>query len=135
MSVPHTKLTLVRRLIDPKTQEDHRWLAVQRILEGESPASAAAFLEVTDRSVRAWQKWYRDEGEDGLKLPSHHCTEFKLTVPMERQVCDWLTKDAITFGFRTNFCTSPLSSDSYASGSSKPGLRGHYLPCLHHRLS
>jgi transposase len=101
-SVPN----LVRRVTDAKAKEDRRRLAVQRVLEGETHAAVAASLKVTDRSVRAWMKWYRDQGEDGLKLRPHPGPESKLTPLQEDQVCLWLASDATHFGFRTNLWTS-----------------------------
>jgi transposase len=98
--------SLVRRVTDPKAKEDRRRLAVQRVLEGESQAAVAASLKVTDRSVRSWMKWYREQGEDGLKLRPHPGPESKLTPMQETQVCEWLTKDATLFGFRTNLWSS-----------------------------
>ena len=99
--------SLVHRVTDPKAKEDRRRLAVQRVLEGEPQSAVAASLKVTERSVRAWMKWYRDQGEDGLKLRPHPGPESKLSEAQERQVCDWLAKDATAFGFRTNLWTSP----------------------------
>src|SRR6188768_3195068 len=101
-SVPN----LVRRVTDPKAKEDRRRLAVQRVLEGETQDAVAASLKVTSRSVRAWMKWYRDQGEDGLKLRPHPGPESKLTPMQETQVCEWLSKDATQFGFRTNLWSS-----------------------------
>lgn len=101
-SVPN----LVRRVTDAKAKEDRRRLAVQRVLEGETHAAVAASLKVTDRSVRAWMKWYRDQGEDGLKFRPHPGPESKLTPLQEDQVCLWLASDATDFGFRTNLWTS-----------------------------
>jgi transposase len=51
-------------------------------------------------------KWYRDQGEDGLKLRPHPGPESKLTPLQEAQVCGWLASDATDFGFRTNLWTS-----------------------------
>jgi hypothetical protein len=84
---------LVRRVTDAKAKEDRRRLAVQRVLEGETHATVAASLKVTDRSVRAWMKWYRDQGEDGLKLRPHPGPESKLTPLQEDQVCLWLVDE------------------------------------------
>ena len=97
---------LVRRVTDPKAQEARRRLAVQRVLEGESPKAVAASLKVSDRSLRSWRSWYRCQGEDGLRFRPHPGPESKLSTLQERHVCEWLTKDATHFGFRTNLWTS-----------------------------
>ena len=97
---------LVRRVTDPKAQEDRRRLAVQRVFEGETQAAVAASLKVSDRSVRYWLRWYRQQGEVGLAFRPHPGGESKLSESQERQVCDWLAKDATAFGFRTNLWTS-----------------------------
>lgn len=102
-SVPN----LVRRVTDPKAKEDRRRLAVQRVLEGETQLAVAQSLKVSDRSVRNWMSWYRTQGEDGLTLRPHPGGESKLSAGQASQVCDWLTKDATSFGFRTNLWTSP----------------------------
>lgn len=108
MSTTFTPLApkLVRRVTDPKAQEARRRLAVQRVLEGESRVAVAASLKVSDRSIRNWMSWYRQHGEDGLKFRPHPGPESKLSAWQERQVCEWLTKDATQFGFRTNLWTS-----------------------------
>jgi transposase len=105
-TAPVSPPRLVRRVTDPKAQEARRRLAVQRVLEGESPKAVAASLKVSDRSLRSWRSWYRREGEDGLKFRPHPGPESKLSAMQERQVCEWLTKDATAFGFRTNLWTS-----------------------------
>lgn len=106
-SSPSTPPRLVRRVTDPKAQEARRRLAVQRVLEGETRVAVAASLKVSDRSIRNWMSWYRRQGEDGLKFRPHPGPESKLSEAQERQVCDWLAKDATAFGFRTNLWTSP----------------------------
>lgn len=106
MVTPKACPSLVRRVTDPQAQEDRRRLAVQRVLEGESRADIAASLKVTERSVRSWMKWYRDQGEEGLKHRPHPGPESKLSAWQERQVCEWLAKDATAFGFRTNLWSS-----------------------------
>lgn len=98
---------LVRRVTGSQAKEDRRRLAVQRVLEGESQVDVAQSLKVSVRSVHNWMFWYRNQGEEGLKLRPHPGGESKLSQGQADQVRDWLTKDATTFGFRTNLWTSP----------------------------
>ena len=98
---------LVRRVTDAQAKEDRRRLAVQRVLEGETQIAVATSLKVTDRSVRNWMAWYRQQGEDGLKLRLHPGGESKLSDGQADQVRDWLTKDATKFGFHNNLWSSP----------------------------
>jgi transposase len=105
MVTPKSVPQLVRLVTDPQSKVDRRRLAMQRVLEGESPAVAAS-LKVTDRGLRGWMNWYREQGDGGLIIRSHPGSESKLSPSEERQVRKWLTKDATAFGFRTNFWTS-----------------------------
>ena len=98
---------LVRRVTEVKAKEDRRRLAVQRVLEGETQVAVAASLKVSDRSVRNWMSWYRNQGEDGLALRPHPGGESKMTDGQADQVRDWLTKDATKFGYHNNLWTSP----------------------------
>lgn len=55
------------RSLDRGVLEDHRRLAVRRVLAGESQRAVARFLGVHFNSVCAWMKAYRLHGEAGLE--------------------------------------------------------------------
>lgn len=109
MSTTHrsgTTPSLVRPITSLQAKEDRRRLAVQRVCEGETQAEVARSLKVSTRAVAYWMEWYRDQGEDGLKLRPIPGPESKLSATQERSVLDWLSQDATAFGFRTNLWTS-----------------------------
>src|SRR5438552_17826885 len=46
--------------------EHRRFLAVRRVLEGDSAEEVADFLEIDARSIRRWLQSFWDHGWDGL---------------------------------------------------------------------
>jgi transposase len=103
---PGTTPNLLPAITGLQAREDRRRLAVQRVLDGHSQVEVARFLNVSTRSLAYWMKWYRDQGEDGLKLRPIPGATPKLSDDQERQVLQWLTQDATTFGFATNLWSS-----------------------------
>jgi transposase len=101
-----TRPTLTRKITGLQALEDRRRLAVQRVNDGHSQAEVARFLGVTTRSVAYWMQWYRDQGEDGLKLRPIPGAPPKLSEDQDREVRSWILQDATTFGLATNLWSS-----------------------------
>ena len=111
---------LVRRITEAKAKEDRRRLAVQRVLEGETQVAVAASLKVSDRSVRNWMSWYRNQGEDGLQLRPHPGGESKMTDGQADQVRDCSRRTRRNLAFTTTSGPRRASANSSAKHSPSP---------------
>lgn len=78
------------RTTDAKSKEDRRRLAVQRVLENETQSDVALSLRVSVRAVSNWMRWYRQQGEDGLKLIPHPGPAPKMSEEQTLRVHRWL---------------------------------------------
>lgn len=87
--------------------EHRRLLAVQRVLEGFSPAEVAEFLGVDPRSVRRWIATYRGAGGAGLVARPTAGRPPKLTRTQEKVIRRWLADKPTEHGFPTDLWTGP----------------------------
>jgi transposase len=86
-------------------------LAVQRVLDGDLPATVADDLGVSLRSVRRWVAAWRCSGEAGLRSKPHPGRPPKLTSPQVEEVLSWINRDPTEFGFPTSWWTAPRVAD------------------------
>jgi transposase len=93
---------------DLKAKESRRFLAVQRVLEGETQVAVAESLKVSTRSVSKWMMLYRLHGVSSLKLQPHPGAPRKLSDEQEAQVIVWMNGPTKTHGFDAELWTSPM---------------------------
>jgi transposase len=89
----------------PAELEHRRFLAVRRILDGNSTEEVAEFLEVDPRSVRRWMAAYFKHGWQGLIGNPVPGRPRKLTSTQEKIVFRWLQDSPMQFGFATELWT------------------------------
>lgn len=87
--------------------EPVRRLAVQRVLEGESPSEVAEFLSVSVRSVQRWVHGWLEVGERALISQPKSGRPHKLTDRQVERVLGWVEQDPSHFGFPTERWTAP----------------------------
>lgn len=93
----------------PATQAglaQRRFLAVQRVAEGLSPAQVARVLGVHVETVRFWVRTHKAGGDDALRGTPHPGRQPFLTSDQEAQVRGWLTQKPTDHGFRTDLWTA-----------------------------
>jgi transposase len=93
---------------DLKAKEVRRFLAVQRVLEGETQVAVAASLKVSLRSVSKWMSLYRSHGVNSLKAQPHPGAPSKLSEEQENQVVAWLNGPTKDHGYDSALWTSPM---------------------------
>lgn len=86
---------------------DVRRLAVERVLEGESPGEVAESLWVTRRSVERWVRAWVDGGDAGLAPSRRPGRPPKLDGERAREVLGWVRQSPCDFGFPTERWTAP----------------------------
>jgi transposase len=86
--------------------EKRRRLAVERVMAGYSQVAVAAFLGVSQRSVRRWVKAYRDEGASGLTARPRRGRPAHLTPQQTQQMLGWFRHSPKDFGFATELWTA-----------------------------
>lgn len=85
---------------------ERRFLAVQRVAEGLSPAQVAPVLGVHTETVRLWVRTHKAGGDAALHGTPHPGRKPFLTPSQEAQVRSWLTQSPTAFGFRTELWTA-----------------------------
>jgi len=91
----------------PAELKHRRFLAIRRLLEGDSAEQVADFLEVDPRSVRRWMQVFRQRGWEGLEAHEVPGRPRKLTPTQEKIVVRWLQDSPTQFGFATELWTCP----------------------------
>ena len=86
---------------------DVRRLAVERVLDGESPGEVAAFLAVARRSVERWVRAWQSGGDDALRTRPRSGRPPKLDAEQAAQVLAWIDRSPCEFGFPTERWTAP----------------------------
>jgi transposase len=89
-----------------RSLEHARFLAVARVLDGDTAAEAAEVAGVSLRSVRRWMHSWRIRGDEGLLSHFSPGAPRKLTQSQESQVLAWLEASPIQFGFPTERWTA-----------------------------
>ena len=81
-------------------QEARRWLAFELKAQGHSQREIAAVLQVSEAAVSKWMKAVRDQGEVGLHARPRPGAPPRLTALELRQVPEFLSQGAETYGFK-----------------------------------
>jgi transposase len=89
----------------PAELEHRRLLAVRRVLQGDSTAEVADFLEVDARSVRRWLHVFGKHGWEGLISNPVPGRPRKLSPTQEKIVLRWLQDCPTQLGFPTELWT------------------------------
>jgi transposase len=87
--------------------EPLRRLAVERVLEGESPGEVAEFLNVSVRSIQRWVRGWQQSGDAALLSRPKPGRPPKLTGQQTESVLCWLDLAPSHFGFPTERWTAP----------------------------
>lgn len=94
-------IAFMRSKGSPVELEHRRFLAVRRLLDGDSTEEVATFLEVDQRSVQRWLKTFEQRGWGGLAARPASGRPRKLSRTQEKIVMRWLQDSPTAFGFTT----------------------------------
>jgi transposase len=89
-----------------RSLEHARFLAVARVLDGDTAAEAAEVVGVSVRSIRRWIRSWRTQGDEGLLSHFSPGAPRKLTRDQESQVLAWLQTSPTQFDFPTQRWTA-----------------------------
>jgi transposase len=91
----------------PQELEHRRVRAIHLLLEGRQPVEVAHLVGVDRRSVRRWNRAYREVGDEGLRARPAPGRPPKLDAPAKRRLERVLLQGAKAAGFPTDLWTCP----------------------------
>src|SRR3972149_2861783 len=91
----------------PEELERRRVRAIQLLLQGHQPVEVAQLVGVDRRSVRRWNRLYREAGDDGLRAKPAPGRPPKLDARARQRLERALLQGAKAAGFATDLWTCP----------------------------
>lgn len=91
----------------PEELERRRVRAIQLLLAGHQPVEVARLVGVDRRSVRRWNRSYREAGDEGLRAKPAPGRPPKLDARARQRLERVLLKGARAAGFPTDLWTCP----------------------------
>lgn len=91
----------------PQELERRRGRAIRLLLEGHQPVEVARLIGVDRRSVRRWNRVYREAGDEGLRAKPAPGRPPKLDTRAKQRLERALLKGAKSAGFPTDLWTCP----------------------------
>jgi transposase len=100
------------RTIDHKTLEHLRFLALQRIKEGEKPSEVMRSLKLCRTTIYKWQNKYKHNGKKSLKSTKAVGPKTKLNNLQQKNVKKWINKkDPRDYGFESGLWTRKIIAE------------------------
>src|SRR3972149_4777244 len=91
----------------PEELERRRVRAIRLLLQGHQPIEVARLVGVDRRSVRRWNRAYRETGDEGLRAKPAPGRPPKLDARAKKRLERVLLKGAKAAGFTTDLWTCP----------------------------